>query len=95
MTADNKQFFDEQPLSRREYREQLARQQRQGTSVRPADTEPPLQDSPEMGRRQFASEHQQLTAEQKTAVLRRKLNIAIVALLAAIIAVYLILFFVG
>ena len=27
MTADNKQFFDEQPLSRREYREQLARQQ--------------------------------------------------------------------
>ena len=48
-----------------------------------------------MRRQQFANEQKRQTTEQKTAVLKRKLNIAIVALIAAIIVVYLILFFVG
>lgn len=39
-------------------------------------------------------EQEQLTSEQKMHRLRKRLNIAIVALIAAIIVVYLILFFV-
>lgn len=89
--ADNN---NSRPLSRREYREQLARRQR-GTAAGDQPAEPPVQDLASMGRQQFADEQKEQTAEQKTAVLKRKLNIAIVALLAAIIVVYLILFFVG
>lgn len=95
MTEDKQQSFSERPLSRREYREQLARQQRQAGNDQPAADETPVEPASNIGRQKFADEQKQLTAEQKTAVLKRKLNIAIIILLAAIIAVYLILFFVG
>ncbi|WP_318241057.1 hypothetical protein [Limosilactobacillus avistercoris] len=59
-------------------------------------------DGSEEGRQSFTSqsrtaqkiEQEQLTSEQKMYRLRRRLNIAIIALVIAIIIVYLILFFV-
>lgn len=48
-----------------------------------------------MRRRAFENERADSDQEEKVRRLKRRLNIAIVALVAAIIVVYLILFYVG
>lgn len=94
---DNKQpSFGEEKMSRKEYREQLKQQHDRHLddeliSRNDGNGEP----EPSAGRQQFADEQKAKSAEEKTALLKRKLNIAIVALLVAIIIVYLILFYVG
>lgn len=75
----------EEQMSRQQYREQLQQQLYK-------------QQSPEQGpvsRRQYESDQQASSDEAKVGILKRKLNIAIIALVLAIIVVYLILFFVG
>lgn len=92
---DNKQQpSNEENLSRKEYREQLERQRRHQSAADVRGTE----ESPEpvaTDRQQFVDERETQSAEQKTTVLKRKLNIAIIGLVVAIIIVYLILFYVG
>lgn len=91
---DNKQQpSSEEKLSRQAYREQLERQRHhQGTAdPRGDETSGPAS----VGRQQFADDRKEQDAEQKTMVLKRKLNIAIIGLIIAIIIVYLILFYVG
>ncbi|MGM9892211.1 hypothetical protein [Limosilactobacillus sp.] len=91
---DNKQRpLNEEQLSRKEYREQLERQRHhQGTDDSRDDEASELAS---IGRQQFADDRKEQDAEQKTAVLKRKLNIAIIGLIIAIVIVYLILFYVG
>ena len=88
---DNKQQpSNEEQLSRKAYREQLERQRHHQEDEAPRDDEPS-----EVSRQQFADDRKGQDAEQKTMVLKRKLNIAIIGLIIAIIIVYLILFYVG
>ena len=92
---DNKQEpVNEEKMSRKQYREQLKQQDRyldDDLISRDDQNEGKIAE----GRQQFADEQQARSAEEKTAVLKRKLNIAIIALIVAIIIVYLILFYVG
>lgn len=92
---DNKQEpVNEEKMSRKQYREQLKQQDRyldDDLISRDDQNEGKIAE----GRQQFADEQKARSAEEKTAVLKRKLNIAIIALIAAIIIVYLILFYVG
>lgn len=91
---DNKQQpSNEEQLSRKAYREQLERQRHHQGVETPGDDEP--HGSAPVSRQQFADDRKGQDAEQKTMVLKRKLNIAIVGLIIAIIVVYLILFYVG
>ena len=89
--ADLKQPTTDEHLSRQEYREQLARQKQQ-VKIGNTDTVP---DAVTAGRQQYADQEKSATAAEKTAVLKHKLNIAIIGLLVAIVIVYLILFYVG
>lgn len=92
---DNKQEpVNEEKMSRKQYREQLKQQDRHlddDLISRDDENEGEIAE----GRQQFADEQKARSAEEKTAILKRKLNIAIIALIAAIIIVYLILFYVG
>ncbi|WP_283587917.1 hypothetical protein [Limosilactobacillus viscerum] len=92
---DNKQEpVNEEKMSRKQYREQLKQQDRyldDDLISRDDQNEGKIAE----GRQQFADEQKARSAEEKTAVLKRKLNIAIIALIVAIIIVYLILFYVG
>jgi hypothetical protein len=82
---NQKPSFPEEQLSRKQYREQLAQKRAAGQ-----------EEEGEGQTRQQAMEDQEgQNREEKTAVLKRKLNIAIVGLIVAIIIVYLVLFFVG
>lgn len=83
---DNQKPATSSQPSRQEYREQLSRQQ----SAHHHETGEEV-----TGRRQYADQEKMKTAAEKTAVLKRKLNIAIVGLVVAIVIVYLILFYVG
>lgn len=85
---------NEEGLSRQQYREQL-RRQRSAASATDADEPTEDYEHPETeGRQQYASEQKDRTAEEKTAILKKRLNLAIIGLAAAIIVVYLILFYV-
>lgn len=87
---DNKQQpSNEEQLSRKAYREQLEHQ-RVVNSKGDKSSEPAS-----IGRQRYADDRKEQDAEQKTMVLKRKLNIAIIGLIVAIIIVYLILFYVG
>lgn len=92
---DNKQEpVNEEKMSRKQYREQLKQQDRyldDDLISRDDQNEGKIAE----GRQQFADEQKARSAEEKTAVLKRKLNIAIITLIVAIIIVYLILFYVG
>ncbi|MEY8441934.1 hypothetical protein AALA17_04640 [Lactobacillaceae bacterium 24-114] len=82
---DNNQHFDDEPrLTRQQYRQQNSRE----TEKKTPDVNEPLQRS--AARRN----EENSTTEQKIARLKKRLNIAILVLLAAIIVVYLILFLV-
>lgn len=89
-TPRDDQSADEPFLSRQQYRQQQANQRRQRSS---APEEDPA--TPEMHRRDFADERVDQDREEKVHRLKWRLNITIVALVAAIIVVYLILFYVG
>lgn len=82
---NQKSPFSEEKLSRKQYREQLARTRAAGQE----------QEGGEQTRQRTVEDQEEQSSEDKTAVLKRKLNIAIVGLIVAIIAVYLVLFFVG
>ncbi|WP_283621185.1 hypothetical protein [Limosilactobacillus avium] len=77
--------FPEEQLSRKQYREQLAQKRAAGQE----------EEGGEQTRQHYAQDQEGKSREEKTAVLKRKLNIAIVGLIVAIIIVYLVLFFVG
>lgn len=92
----NDEHEENQPLSRQAYR-----QQRRQTPPTSAETPQPdltaptpdqgdNQTEPPLSRRAASS-----TADAKTQRLRHKLNLTIMGLVAAIIVVYLVLFFVG
>lgn len=98
----------EQPrLSRTQYRQQQREEQRRRGKLKMDESsfdmsndekeisDNTIQDEPFFSREETASERHEQSAVEKTAQLKKRLNIAIVALLVAIIIVYLILFFVG
>lgn len=83
------QTQDEPFVSRQQYRQQQSAQRRQqSTDQEGADYQQPR-------RQDVADERDKQIQEEKTNRLKRRLNIAIIALVAAIIVVYLILFYVG
>lgn len=82
---------EEPRLSRSQYREQQRRAQQETT----IDSEQQAGDKQEYSREQTASYRHEQSVTEKTDRLKKKLNIAIVALVIAIIIVYLILFYVG
>ncbi|MCI1975670.1 MAG: hypothetical protein LKJ51_07115 [Limosilactobacillus sp.] len=73
--------------------ERMTRQQYRQQQARPDETEEPRQPFSE-SRAAQKIEEEQLTSEQKMNRLRKRLNIAIISLVVAIVIVYLILFFV-
>lgn len=87
-------------LSRQQYRQQQEKQRRH-PEPDPDDQLNPDQGTPvaggngELHRRGIADERASQEQEEKVSRLKRRLNIAIVALVVAIIIVYLILFYVG
>lgn len=82
---------DQPRMSRSQYRQQQKATDQQETSLE--DAAPVFQE--EMSRQATADERHEQTAAEKTATLKRRLNIAIIVLIIAIIIVYLILFYVG
>lgn len=81
----------EEPLSRTAYRKQQRQAKRAVTSQSPSDQE----QASAVHREEMVNGQAKLSAPEKTARLKKRLNIAIAALIVAIIIVYLILFFVG
>lgn len=81
----------EEPLSRTAYR----KQQRQAQRTRTIQDEGELEQAAAMHREEMTNGQVKLTPEEKTVRLKKRLNIAIAALIVAIVIVYLILFFVG
>lgn len=79
-------------LSRQQYRQQQKAQRHQRPEQPVENTAAP---EPAMRRRDFENERADSDQEEKVRRLKRRLNIAIVALVAAIIVVYLILLYVG
>lgn len=77
--------FPKEQLSRKQYREQLAKKRAAGQE----------EEGEGQTRQHYAQDQEGQNREEKTAVLKWKLNIAIVGLIVAIIIVYLVLFFVG
>jgi uncharacterized membrane protein YvbJ len=97
MPVDNRHSpeQDQPRMSRQQYRQQQAASagQRSDQEVPPAEIN--QAESDQYSRQATASERHEQSAAEKTASLKKKLNIAIVALIIAIIIVYLILFYVG
>ena len=86
---DNKQQDEQQSrMSRSQYR------QKQLQAEQPNEAAENTTDRP-YSREAVASQRHDETVAEKTARLKRRLNIAIIALIVAIIIVYLILFYVG
>lgn len=91
---------DEPFLSRQQYRQQQEKQRRRPEpdpdgQLKP-DQEPPVAGGDGgLHRRAFADERASQEQEEKVSRLKKRLNIAIVALVIAIVIVYLILFYVG
>lgn len=81
----------EEPLSRTAYRKQQRQAQRTTTIQDKGEQE----QAATMHREEMINGQVKLTPEEKTARLKKRLNIAIAALIVAIVIVYLILFFVG
>ncbi|MDO4903323.1 MAG: hypothetical protein Q3959_03565 [Limosilactobacillus sp.] len=92
---DNKNPFDDEQMTRQQYREQLERQQGAGTDDGLIHREGRDEDTSYARRADVYEEDHYKTPEEKTAILKRKLNIAIACLIVAIICVYLILIYVG
>lgn len=85
---------DEPFLSRQQYRQQQEKQRRRPEPDQDDQLNPDQGDD-ELHRRTFADERASQDRDEKVSRLKRRLNIAIVALVIAIIIVYLILFYVG
>lgn len=92
---------EEKHMTRREYREQQEQEARQFQADRDQGSEP---DEPETDsfvedgqktREEQLNEDHELAEAHKTSLLKKKLNLIIAGLMAVIIVVYLILFFVG
>lgn len=83
---------DEPFVSRQQYREQQAKQRRRPTAAQP---NPDQDAASSLRHRGFADERASQDEEEQVSRLKRRLNIAIGALVIAIIIVYLILFYVG
>lgn len=81
-------------LSRQEYRRQQEERERQAKKEQPTAPEPSGEEI-NSSRQEAINEERQTEQEAKTNRLKKRLNIAILCLILAIVAVYLILFFVG
>ena len=88
---DNKRQDEQQArMSRSQYRQQQRQTEQQPINEATENTTDQL-----YSRETVASQRHDETVAEKTVCLKRRLNIAIIALIVAIIIVYLILFYVG
>lgn len=85
----------EEYQSRKEYREQLAKAKQAQTNDVDNNPQEANEDTESMSRQAALANDYETAQEEKTQLLKHKLNIAITVLLILIMIVYIVLFFVG